>query len=793
MHKLRKNGAPIANVTGSGPGGSYLGSDMRAAYYGGSLLTGAGQCVGLLQFGGYRLSDVNMTFANAGQSYSVPINNVLLNGASGAAGSDDTEQVLDIVQAISMAPGLSQIRVYIGTPGNDATIFNTMATENVCKQLSVSWAWTPDDPWSDDSIFQEFAAQGQSVFVASGDFGAYDAAVSPYFYPAEDAYVTAVGGTHLETNYASGPWVTETAWNTPPYGSGGGISPDYIPIPSWQQVVAGSLPFRNVPDVSMEADNDNYFCNLGTCESGAGGTSFAAPRWAGFMALINQQATEAGTAPKGGIGFLNPTIYSIGAGANYTADFHDVTSGNNDTDNQPVWYNAITGYDLVTGWGSPNGQNFIDALAGPLASGFWLADSPASLSMTQGSSVTTTVSVSDAGGFSGSVSLAASGLPSGVTASFSPTTTTGTSVLTLTASSSATLGAATIKVTGTSGTLTSQTSVFLTVNSVPATPPPVGALGSINVGGTSSTTTETLTFTTAGTLGSISVLTKGIPNLDFTNAGGGTCTIGTAYAANATCTVKVTFSPKYAGIRYGAVVLADASGNSLAKLYLDGAGVGPQASFNPGSQVAVGTNFLYPEAAATVGDGSLYVTDFGSGTGVLYYEKFANGTYTQSNTNCTLKSPTGVAVDGSGTVYVADPGVPAVYKITIANGTCTEGSIGSGFGTPWGVAVDANGDVYVGDLGSSSISPAVYKETLQANGSYVQSTVGSGWAVPWALAVDPNGNVDIVDYALPGVFMETPSGGSYTQTPIGANWTAPSGIAIDGGGNIYVSDEGSFV
>src|SRR4029077_4331251 len=100
---------------GTGPGGYYLGSDMRAAYYGGSLLTGAGQCVGIFEYGGYRLSDVNLTFANAGQSYSVPINNVLLDGASAAAGSDDSEQVLDIVQAISMAPGLSQVRVYIST------------------------------------------------------------------------------------------------------------------------------------------------------------------------------------------------------------------------------------------------------------------------------------------------------------------------------------------------------------------------------------------------------------------------------------------------------------------------------------------------------------------------------------------------------------------------------------------------------------------------------------------------------------------------------------------------------
>jgi subtilase family serine protease len=75
-------GLPMAAVSGSGPGGSYLASDMRAAYYGGTTLTGDGQAVGLLEFDGYDLSDVNLTFSSAGQSYSVPVNNVLLDGAT---------------------------------------------------------------------------------------------------------------------------------------------------------------------------------------------------------------------------------------------------------------------------------------------------------------------------------------------------------------------------------------------------------------------------------------------------------------------------------------------------------------------------------------------------------------------------------------------------------------------------------------------------------------------------------------------------------------------------------------
>ena len=164
------------NSVGSGPSGAYLGSDMRAAYYGGTALTGSGQTVGLLEFDGYNMSDVTASFA--GQPSSVLIRNVLLDGASAASDGDDGEQVLDIVQAASMAPGLSQIRVYIA-PGTsqigvgDVDIFNEMATENIAKQLSCSWGWNPDDTAQLDPIFQEFAAQGQNLFVASGDAGAY--------------------------------------------------------------------------------------------------------------------------------------------------------------------------------------------------------------------------------------------------------------------------------------------------------------------------------------------------------------------------------------------------------------------------------------------------------------------------------------------------------------------------------------------------------------------------------------------------------------------------------------------
>jgi kumamolisin len=344
-------------TTGSGPSGYFLGSDMRTAYYGAGSLTGAGQSVGLLEFAGYNYADVQTYFKKVGQPLNVTVTGISTDGSSlSCTGScDDTEQVLDIEVAISMAPGMNSVLVYVSDT-SDVSIFNRMASDNISKSLSCSWGWSPADPSSDDPIFKEFALQGQNLFVASGDSGAYGRR-SRDVYPADDAYVTSVGGTDLTTNGAGGTWKSETAWND----SGGGISPNDITIPNYQQTAGvittankGSKSYRNSPDVAAEANTDNYICYDGTCAGGWGGTSFAAPRWAGYMALVNQQSvTYSGKT----VGFINPTIYSIGLGSNYSTGFHDITSGSNGT------YSTQKGYDLVTGWGSPNGTGLINLLA----------------------------------------------------------------------------------------------------------------------------------------------------------------------------------------------------------------------------------------------------------------------------------------------------------------------------------------------------------------------------------------------------------------------------------------------
>ena len=164
------NGSVVGDATGSGPGGQFLGSDMRAAYAPGDALDGTGQALGLFEFGPYNLSDVQSYFSTINQPLNVPIMNVLLDGVNGVcgAGCDDGEEVIDIEQGISMAPGhLSAVIVYEGN--NDTDMLNRMATDNIAKALSCSFGWLPADPASDEQIFLEFAAQGQSFFVASGD------------------------------------------------------------------------------------------------------------------------------------------------------------------------------------------------------------------------------------------------------------------------------------------------------------------------------------------------------------------------------------------------------------------------------------------------------------------------------------------------------------------------------------------------------------------------------------------------------------------------------------------------
>jgi kumamolisin len=284
----------------------------------------------------------------------VPITLFSVDGTSTSCdyskdGCDDTEQTLDMTQALGMAPGLNSLVMYIGS--SDTALLSAMTTHNpLPTTIGCSWGWTPADASTLDPYFKKMAAQGQTFFAASGDNSTWSRNGNAEAWPADDAYVVAVGGTDLVTSGPAGSWASETAWSD----SGGGTSPDRIAIPSWQQYSGvinssnkGSTTLRNGPDVSANANFTFYVCaDRTTCTANEyGGTSFAAPMWAGYIALVNQALAKNGKSP---VGFLNPTVYQENAQlGDYSSDFHDITSGTSGR------YSAVTGFDLVTGWGSP--------------------------------------------------------------------------------------------------------------------------------------------------------------------------------------------------------------------------------------------------------------------------------------------------------------------------------------------------------------------------------------------------------------------------------------------------------
>jgi subtilase family serine protease len=454
-------------TTGSGPSASFLGSDMRAAYYGSGPLTGAGQNLGLFEYLGTDLADLTTYFKNVGQTNNVPITLVSTDGTStscvdtrAGGNCDDGEQNLDMTQAIGMAPGLASLTMYVGSL--DTAIISAMTTHSpLPTTIGCSWGWTPADPSTLDPYFQKMAAQGQNFFAASGDSSTWSTRNEAW--PADDAYVVSVGGTDLVTSGAGGPWASETAW----VDSGGGITPDKIAIPAYQQLSGvinssnkGSTTLRNGPDVSANANFTFYTCGDQTaCQANVyGGTSFAAPMWAAYIALVNQQLVANG---KPTIGFINPTIYSQNVTSAYATNFHDITSGTSGS------YSAATGFDLVTGWGSPK-PALVAALAGtttaPPTNDFSIAAT--SPTIAAGASGTSSITTAITNGAAETVTLSASS-PTGITVALSPSSVTsgGSSTATITVASTVAAGTYGIIVTGTAASGSHTATINVTVTS----------------------------------------------------------------------------------------------------------------------------------------------------------------------------------------------------------------------------------------------------------------------------------------------------------------------------------------
>ncbi|HLH81240.1 MAG TPA: protease pro-enzyme activation domain-containing protein [Chthonomonas sp.] len=364
---------------GTGPAGGLAPNDILTAYnLTSGVLYGNGQILGLVELDGYAISDIAQYITQFKLPNSPSLKNVLLDGFNGTPSGTggQVEVTLDIDMMLALAYNASEILVY-ESPDNIASFLDNLAAiadDDTATCISCSWGLAEDllplvVLIAQNYTFAQMAAQGQSFFTAAGDNGAFDdGSTLSVDSPADQPFVTGVGGTTLFTNGPGGAYVSETVWNNDVIdgggGGGGGISIHWA-IPSYQAgfispASLGSPALRNVPDVTLDADPntgyDIYVASFGGWFT-VGGTSAAAPLWAAFTADVNAGRAKA-RQPL--LGFVNPILYNIAQDSTkYANDFHDITTGNNG------FYPAVSGYDDASGLGSFNGANLYAELVQP--------------------------------------------------------------------------------------------------------------------------------------------------------------------------------------------------------------------------------------------------------------------------------------------------------------------------------------------------------------------------------------------------------------------------------------------
>jgi subtilase family serine protease len=450
---------PCAQATDNADG-SYTADQLASAYgfsspYGAGDL-GSGQTVALVEFEPDLASDISAYDACYGVS--TPVTYVKVDGGAGT-GSGQGEAAADIEDISGLAPDVS-ILVYEG-PNNDQGSYDTYSaifSADAAKVVSTSWGLCEPEldsgvANSENTLFEEAAAQGQTVVAAAGDQGSEDCAPTKTSLavddPSSQPYVTGVGGTEIT---ALGPPPAETVWNTGPsdsFGAGGGGISSLWAMPSYQSSAAPSVDVidkdssgtpcgkaggycRQSPDVSAVAGPYPYVFYFQGSWASWGGTSLSAPLWASLVALANASTSCAGKT----VGFANPTLYSVAASD--PSAFHDITIGNNDmTGKNDGLYPAGTGYDMASGLGTPNGARLpADLCAGGVANSVSM-NNPGHQNSDVGQRVSLRVTATDSTAGQ-SIAYAALGLPKGLALSSSgfvsgAPTTSGTSVVVVTA------------------------------------------------------------------------------------------------------------------------------------------------------------------------------------------------------------------------------------------------------------------------------------------------------------------------------------------------------------------------
>lgn len=374
MHGLQSTGgARVATAT------SFFPPQIGQLYNFPAHLTGQGQTIGIIEFGGgYGQSDLETYFKAL--NLPVPqISAVSVDGQRNEPGKDpesDGEVLLDIEVVAALAPG-AHIVVYFA-PFTDQGWIDVIAAAVHDAQhhpsiLSISWGYSEGhDIWTQQTIknvnqaFEAAALMGMTICCASGDDGSQDQITDGHAhvdFPASSPYVLACGGTTIEVDGTS--LVAERVWNNGPQAHGGGASGGGVSVlnalPAWQQGIVppsvnpGHHSGRGVPDVAANADGNTGYTILvdGQELTGVGGTSAAAPLWAALIARINQQLGKP-------VGYLTPLLYTQ---ASIPNALRDIIDGTNDPTGHIGGYNSGPGWDACTGWGSPDGGRLLAALS----------------------------------------------------------------------------------------------------------------------------------------------------------------------------------------------------------------------------------------------------------------------------------------------------------------------------------------------------------------------------------------------------------------------------------------------
>jgi sugar lactone lactonase YvrE len=777
---------PVGRETTNSTQG-YTPAQIAAAYSATALgVTGSNQTIAIYAFGFPATSDLTTFWSATGTSNSLG-NVQMIDVAGGPAASPSLdilqEATLDVEWSSSLAPGAT-IRVY-GANENDPAnndeilqqVYADVPSQPNMHVLSISIGGNESDVPHDYLIIEaqymaNLASAGVSVFVASGDNGSTPEANDvETTYPTSDPDVTGVGGTQLRIGPNNNGNV-ETGWAD----SGGGVSKVFS-RPVWQAgtgVPVGTM--RCVPDVSSAADPNygGYFVFQGSSQGPIGGTSWSAPTWAAFCALLNEKR---GTP----LGLINTKIYTlIGDNTTGAGSFQDITSGSNGA------YSAGVGYDLVTGIGTPN----VGGLAADTFSSSPIAVSIAGETLSPFATITQPATLFVVGAGTPPISYKWQRMPSG------------SSTWSNLSDGGAYSGSAASLLTVSGSTLAMSGDQFQCIVS--------------NGEGSVTSTPETLT------VGKVGVTTlAGWPGSSGREDGTGRAARfafpgGIKVVPNGNLYVSDAENDTVREVTPGGVVTTiagvagttgSADGPASTATFNGVGGVAPDAFGN--IYVADSGNYTIRKIASS--GGSLTVSTL---AGVAGTQGEVNGTGTQAQ----FYDPENIAVDSLGNVYVADGKGNTVRMVTPAGVVTTlAGSGRAGFadGTglsaqfndPTGIAVDVFGNVYVADNLNNAVrkvTQAGVVTTIAGQTTAAGSTDGVGSAAtfngPAGLGVDSFGNLYVADSNTNLVRKVDPTGSVTTvagspgvaENVDGVGSTArfdlPSDVAIDSTGIVYVAD-----